>query len=542
MKDGINYYEVCALILAGIGLFLFGMKIIADAMKLLSTPKIRKYFAKIVGHRWAGIVFGFLTGAISQSGSQSSLIMANLVAGRLVTLRSAIPIVAAANVGTVVIVFLISIDIKVAVLFLVGLSAFFYGSNIISRGKAIISVFLGIGLLLFGFQMLKSGAHPIVSLPFVKELPAHIGSGAIMICGAFLVGVVLRLIAQSTSSVIVITVTFLQLGGIGIETAMFIVFGAVMGSAVSTWIISAHLRGSSRQLAVFQIISDASVSLLFTIFATAEVLTDIPLLKDAVEALTADPDKQLAFLYLGLRLVSFGFAMAFHNHVVTLLERLSPPSREEKLSRPQFIFDEAVSEPSSAVDLIEKEQMRIVTRLPLYLEKLREEHEVADYPEYNELHVATTELGKEIRQFSREVLSQNLSRETSEWLIKVVNRQDTVMLLEENIFNFVCELDRWNAPEDLGHVKAEMVESLHAVLMMGLDAEGSESGEDLDRFIAITGDKSAVMEKMRQAYITGDGTTSTGDRSTILYVTDLYQRSVWLLHQWATVLKSGRAG
>jgi len=541
VKHGINYYEICALVIAGIGFFLFGMRLIADAMKFLSTPRIRQYFSRWIGKRWAGIVFGFVTGAVSQSGSQSSLIMANLVAGRLISLKNAIPIVAAANVGTVVIVFLISIDIKVAVLFLIGVSAFLYGSNIFARGRAVISVFLGIGLLLFGFQMLKSGAHPIVSMPAFKELPAHIGSGALMICSAFLVGVLMRLIAQSTSSVIVITVTFLQLGGLKIDTAMFIVFGAVMGSAISTCIISAHLRGSSRQLAVFQIVSDASVSLLFTMVGAVEVFTDLPLVKDAVGTFGGDPDTELALVYLGMRLTSFALAMAFHNHVVALLERISPLSRGEKLSRPQFIFDEAASEPSTAVDLIEKEQHRIVERMPLFLEKLREEHEVAEFPDYRELHEATTALGKEIRMFSREVFSQNLSRETSEQLIKAVNRQDTVMFLEENVFNFVRELDNWKAPENLRHIKAEMVESLHAVLMMGIDAENSGNADDLDRFIAITGDKSGVMEKVRGTYLSEENSVTVVDRSAILYVTDLYQRGVWLAHHLALAKRNACA-
>jgi phosphate:Na+ symporter len=288
------------------------------------------------------------------------------------------------------------------------------------------------------------------------------------------------------------------------------------------------------------VVIDAVPSSLFTVLAAFEVLADVPALKYVVRALSDDPDKQLAFLFLGLRLASFVLSITFLDHCERLLVRLSPPSREEKLSRPEFIFDEAAREPSSAVDLIEKEQARIVERLPLFLEKLREEHEVAEFPEYGQLHEATVVLGREISQFSHEVFFQSPSGETSELLIRVVNRHDMVMRLEENIFNFTRELDGWTVPEDLRRVRSEMVESLHAVIMMGIDAANSRDIDDLDRFIAITGDKSSVMEKVRGACLSEKSEVRVADRSTILYVTDLFQRSVWLLHQWALVVRAGR--
>jgi phosphate:Na+ symporter len=539
MKSGVSLYESIALVLVGIGFFLYGMRLIAGTMRLLSSPRMRRLLARWTGNTWLGMLFGFITGSISQSGSQSSLIMANLVSTRLIRLRDAIPIVAAANVGTVLIVFLISINIKVAILFLVGLTAIFYSLKGGGRERPLLSILLGIGLLLFGFQMLKTGVHPLMSLPSVKALPEHIGGGLMDDWIPFLVGALLRLLAQSTSTVIVIAVSFSQVAGMQLHQAMFMIFGAVAGSAVSTWVLAGQLKGTSKQLAFYQMVYDLSGCVIMTVCLIVEMGANVPLFKSLTEHLSSAPAQQLAYVFLSLRLVSFGSTMSLRGPIVRLLERLSPPTRGELLSKPEFINDEAAGDPMFAVDLVGREQQRILARMPVYLEKLRDEHDVPEFMDCRDMHPMTVELGRDITHFMREVMNGDLSRETAEEFLIVQNRQDLIMMLEETVYKFSSEMDTWKTPADMLRVRTGMIESLHAVLSTVADTAASDDASDLDHLLEITADRRGIMERMRQVHLSEDSNVDTADRASLLYVTDLFQRIVWLLNQWARLGKVG---
>jgi phosphate:Na+ symporter len=541
MGAGTGVTEVIALILVGIGFFLYGMEIVAGAIKMLSGHHTRKLLSRWTGHKSVGMLFGFISGAVSQSGSKASLIMANLMASRLITLRNAIPIVAAANLGTVLIVFLVSIDIKLATLYYLALFLLLFCFSRNAGRKPLINVFLGIGILLFGFLLLQSGAKPLLAIPSLQNVLAHMGGGALYGWFPFMIGIVLRLVAQSTSAVIVIAVTFLHAGGLDIDQAMFLVFGAIMGSGISTWLMGAKLKGTSRQLALFQMVYDASSSLIMTVLAIVEILCGLPLVKALTGWIANDPNQQLAYVYLASRLLGFGVSMTLRNHIVALLERVSPPSRQEQLSKPEYIYDEAAQDPLSSLSLVEKEHLRIMRRLPTYLEKLRKEHESEDYIEHNELHTVTQELGVEVRNFIGVVMHQDMPRETSELFIRIQKRQDFMMLAEDNLFTLVNELDKWQVAEDLSRVRDNMVESLHAVLSICVDATKCASADEIAQVIKITDDKSGLMEKMREECLSGPDRLTAANRAAFLHITDLYQRIIWLMHQWALTHRNGAA-
>jgi phosphate:Na+ symporter len=358
-------WEIVALILVGIGFFLYGMEIVAGAIKLLSGHQTRRLLSRWTGNTWLGMAFGFVSGAVSQSGSKASLIMANLMASRLISLRSAIPIVAAANLGTVLIVFLVSVDIKLATLYFLALFLFLFAFSHSSGRKLLTGAFLGIGLLLFGFITLQSGAKPLLAIPAVAALPEHLGGAAYFAWLPFLLGILLRFIAQSTSAVIVIAVTFLRAGGLDFDQAMFLTFGAIAGSGLNTWLFGAKLKGSARQLALFQMTYDAASSLVMTALVLVEIAGHIPMVKALIGSLSDDPNRQLAYVYLASHGVGFCLSLAFRNHIVAFLEKISPPSVGERLSQPLFLYDEAAEDPYSAVPLLEKEQVRLVRRLPM---------------------------------------------------------------------------------------------------------------------------------------------------------------------------------
>ena len=81
-----------------------------------------------------------------------------------------------------------------------------------------------------------------------------------------------------------------------------------------------------------------------------------------------------------------------------------------------------------------------------------------------------------------------------------------------------------------------IVESLDAIVLTAVDATESSDQTDLDILASLTSDKGQLMEKIRRSYLSSEAGLSTEERSLILYVTNLFERSVWTLGRYARLL------
>jgi hypothetical protein len=165
------------------------------------------------------------------------------------------------------------------------------------------------------------------------------------------------------------------------------------------------------------------------------------------------------------------------------------------------------------------------------LENIRTEHDSPEIIDYEVLHAATVRLGNYIALFIKELFNQSMAREDSERLLKIENRHSLIMLIEENIFLLIREIKENGVPEDLNRLRVNIVESLHAVLVTCMECVGKEF--DLEQIIFMTSDKGSLMEKIRGKYLSVYEDPTGGIHKTLMYVTDLYQRIIWLVNKWA---------
>gem|GEM_PF-5829282 len=172
------------------------------------------------------------------------------------------------------------------------------------------------------------------------------------------------------------------------------------------------------------------------------------------------------------------------------------------------------------------------------MEELRQEHEVGAIHPRAELHPATRELGAEIRSFLGAVMREDMPRETSELLLPLQNRQDFLMLAEESLNSFAEEVAAWQPEGPLAATRTGLVESLHAVLSVAADTAVTAASDEVAQLLAMTDDKSPLMQRLREAGLSQERVLTAESRAAFLHVTDLYQRIVWMLHQWAQTLRN----
>ena len=105
-------------VLGGVGVFLFGMRTLSDAIRRASATSFREFLSSITQSTWVGTMTGMFVTSLLQSSSAVTVTLVSLVNAGLLTLRESVGVLFGANIGTTITVWLIVLSLGI---FLVGL-------------------------------------------------------------------------------------------------------------------------------------------------------------------------------------------------------------------------------------------------------------------------------------------------------------------------------------------------------------------------------------------------------------------------------------
>ena len=103
-----SLFDVLSLI-GSLGLFLYGMKLMSEALQKVAGDKMRSILSAMTSNRFMGVITGFLITAIIQSSSATTVMVVSFVNAGLLTLIQSIGVIMGANIGTTVTAWLITI-------------------------------------------------------------------------------------------------------------------------------------------------------------------------------------------------------------------------------------------------------------------------------------------------------------------------------------------------------------------------------------------------------------------------------------------------
>ena len=225
-------------LIGSLGLFLFGMKVMSDALLRLAGNKMRSILATMTSNRFLGIATGFLITSVIQSSSATTLMVVSFSNASLLTLPEAISVIMGANIGTTITAWLITLlGFKVSMssiaLPLVGFGFLFTFSkkeNTKNWGGFII----GFAILFIGLQFLKDAMPNIDENPQILEfLKQYTNAGFWSVLLFLLIGTILTLIIQSSSATMALTLIMTAQGWIPFELAAAMVLGENIGTTIT---------------------------------------------------------------------------------------------------------------------------------------------------------------------------------------------------------------------------------------------------------------------------------------------------------------------
>ena len=336
---------------AGLGLFLFGMHELEEALKRLAGRSFKRFLRHYTAKPMRGVLAGAATTAALQSSSVVSLIVLAFVGTGVITLASAIGIVFGSNLGTTATGWIVAtvgfkLDIEALALPLIAIGGFGVVWSASGTRRAGLSHFVaGLGLMLMGLEFMKSGA--LIATEFFD--PAQLAGYPLIV---FLVtGLLLTAIIQSSSATIMITLSALYAGAINLESAAAIAIGADLGTTITAML--GALAGSTDKKRV------AAAIVLFNVVAdTIAFLLLKPLLFVVTGVLgIADPLFALVAFHSMFNLVGIVIFLPWIRQLSSWLEGRFVDDEPAML---RHIRPEIAEVPEAAVENVCRETLRLI--------------------------------------------------------------------------------------------------------------------------------------------------------------------------------------
>jgi len=523
--------EIFLDIFAGLGLFFVSVKLIGANLKQLTGKWFRGLMSAATGSNLRSSLLGLLSGAITQSSNAITFISISMVTAGLVEVTGVVPMVIWANVGTSLLVLVAAVDINLAVLFLLGVTgvAYYFDLDNKPRFRHGLGALLGLSLLFLGLELIKQGSVPLRSVAGVAEFLTYAASSYTLV---FLIGAVLTMVAQSSATVTIIAVTMTNVGLLTLDQTIAIVIGASLGSGLSIGVLTTNLTGVGRQIAWLQIaVKIIGVVVLLPVFVL-EVETGLAGIKALVALFTPHLASQVALVYLLLQIISAVITMLLRKPVMAFIARRSPPTDEELLSQPHYLYDEALEDVASALELVEREQARAFGYLPSLLDGVRTDATLVWSAQA--LHVAGQSLVGQCDAFLADIVDQN---EVKDVLPEVFNLQKRNEILSglftalEDYVRTVSQIGPRAEDDKFVQLIFALSESLHTILDLGKDTFQTRDGDDLATLLNFTADRSSQMDGIRRR-VMSVGDMSPGDHGALYTTTTLFERILWLTHRY----------
>jgi len=262
-------------LLGGLGLFLYGMKIMSEGLQKIAGDRMRKVLAALTNNRFIATLVGIVVTAIIQSSSATTVMVIGFVNAGLMSLVQAIGVVLGANIGTTITAQLIAFKITKFALPAIGIGV---GLKMFSRRKSWIyfgEAILGFGLIFYGLSVMKTAFDPLKDSGELSHVFLMVGDHLFL---AVAVGALITMVVQSSSATIGITLALASSGLLTFETSVAVILGENIGTTLTANIAAIGTNVAARRTALCH--------LLFNVIGVGYMLALFPYFTGLIESIT----------------------------------------------------------------------------------------------------------------------------------------------------------------------------------------------------------------------------------------------------------------
>ena len=421
--------EVIVKLLGGLGLFIYGMKVMGDGLENAAGAGLKKILEKVTKNPIIAVVVGAAVTAVVQSSSATTVMVVGFVNAGLMNLAQAAGIIMGANIGTTITAQLVAFKLtEVAPIFV------FVGAMMIlfvkaKRTKEIGNIILGFGVLFTGMATMSAAMKPLTDLPIFTEILTTVGQHWWL---GIIAGALITAILQSSSATTGILLALATTGAMGLDVALPILMGCNIGTCVTAMLATVGTNKTAHRAAMLHLI--------FNVFGTVIFLPFLGLLAKLVMYLSAgDVERQIANAHTVFNVVNTLIMVPMIPLLCKLVTKLVPnkEGEEEETLTVKYIDSRLLETPVIASGQVIKETIRMANKAKENLE-----------------------------------LSMNAFVNNDENLAaKVYSNEELINLLEEHITDYLVKLSNYELSDKEKSIVASTFHIVNDIERVGDHAE-----------------------------------------------------------------------
>nr|WP_242464751.1 Na/Pi symporter [Halorhodospira abdelmalekii] len=343
--------------LGGIGLFLLGMRLMSDGLRVAAGPTLREILAASTASRLRGLLSGVLITCAVQSSSAVIFATIGFVNAGLLSLYQSLGVIYGANVGTtltswIVALIGVNVDLQALALPLIGAGVALRLLGQVGRRQALGDAIAGLGVFFLGLDILQATFTGIGDPEQLAAVSALGHAGLILFVGA---GIILTTLTQSSSAALAVTLTAAAGGLISMPAAAAMLIGANVGTTSTALFAALGATANAQRAAVAHV--------LFNVVAGSVAFLALPLLLGVAQGgaaaigLGGQPAAALAVFHTLSKLLGVAILWPLTGHLVRWLEQRFRRGEDDRGTL-HYLDANVLTTPSLALEAARREAER----------------------------------------------------------------------------------------------------------------------------------------------------------------------------------------
>jgi phosphate:Na+ symporter len=349
--DSIKWTALIFGLLGGLAIFLIGMEMMTEALRLIVGGKARIVIEKLTSNRFMGLLTGAGITAVVQSSSVTTVLIVGFISAGLMSFVESIPVILGSNIGTTITAQVIAFNVTTWALALV--AGGFLLTQVAKREKrkAQGAAIIGLGLVFFGMVVMGEAVSPLRTYePFINAMESLDN-----LFLAILVGAIFTALVQSSSATTGIVIVLASQGLISLEAGVGLIMGANIGTSVTALLAAIGKPREAQRAAVAHLV-----------FNVAGVLIWLPflgLLVSWVESLGGGISREVANAHTIFNVLNALIFLPFVTQFAALITRMVPDKPQVGAIAPKYIDAGLLRTPNMALAKARMEILRMASRV-----------------------------------------------------------------------------------------------------------------------------------------------------------------------------------
>jgi len=524
-KD-ISWFLMVTSLFGGMGMFLYGMEMMSDGMKIAAGNKMRSVLEKLTSNRLLAVGVGAFVTMVIQSSSATTVMLVSFVNSGLLSFVQGLGVILGSNIGSTITAQIVAFKVTDYALILIAVGAMTALFSKKDSTKNIGLVILGFGLLFYGMKVMSDTMKPLRTNPTFNSILTSFENPFMGI----LAGAAFTALIQSSSATTGIVITLASGGSITLEAGIPLIFGANVGTCVTALLAGLNASREAKRVAIAHVT--------FNFIGVGLFVFWIPTFAEWISQTSDNIPRQIANAHTIFNVLATVVFIPFTPLVARLIIKYFPDDKVDRdISKPAVMHldDNVFSTPAVAITNAQAEIRGVVGLLERVVGSVAKPfistdplHDIEDNEEDFEAGLKTriekiVFLNKEISSYLIKINSQDLAPAQSQEVFTLVSVVNNINSIKNSVDLRLHDLliKKESESEELPASLIEEIESYHKKIIKQIKRLGKfferYDQSKIDKIVTKGKKYKDLEEKYRIDHIKRSGSEEVNEKQKQIY-------------------------